>query len=362
MKRKLLGSYLGAYLIFLIGSFLAALYLTPRLVKNYLPEIAAGSEAAHFAGVHFIALQNVCYLLLFVVFLLSLIPAAVFLLKFYRPLNRITQAAAHYIEDTSTAPAHTYDTDDELGRLSASIIYLAVSAQNAEESQRKFISNISHDFRSPLTSINGYVEAMLDGTIPPQMQEKYLKIVLGETQRLNRLTEGLLTLNAFDDRGVYIDMTDFNIVPVIQNVAASFEVTCQQKNISLETVFSDKEVNVHADVDKIQQVLYNLVDNAIKFSPSGSSIRIRASAEKNLVYISVKDNGEGIEKEELSKIWDRFYKSDTSRGKDKKGTGLGLSIVKEILRAHDQNINVISTKGVGTEFVFSLARGKSGVS
>lgn len=359
MKRKLLGSYLGACLIFLIGSFLAALYLTPRLVKNYLPEIAAGSDNIPLAGAHFIALQNVCYLLLCVVFLLSLIPAAVFLLKFYRPLNRITQIAASYTENTTADPAHIYDADNELGRLSAAITYLAVSAQNAEESQRKFISNISHDFRSPLTSIKGYVEAMLDGTIPPQMQEKYLKIVLSETQRLNRLTEGLLTLNAFDDHGVYIDMTDFNIVPVIQNVAASFEGTCRQKNLSLETVFSDKEVNVHADVDKIQQVLYNLVDNAIKFSPSGSSICIRASVEKNLVFISVKDNGEGIEKEELPKIWDRFYKSDSSRGKDKKGTGLGLSIVKEILRAHDQNINVISTKGVGTEFVFSLAKGRN---
>ncbi|MFR8548414.1 MAG: sensor histidine kinase [Lachnospiraceae bacterium] len=359
MKRKLLGSCIGAYLIFLIGSFLAALYLTPRLVKNYLPELPAAAQHAQEWGAHFIALQNVCYLLLCVVFVLSLIPVAVFVLKFYRPLEQIARTAASYTEKRTLAPAYTYDADNELGRLAASINYLAASVHSSEESQRKFISNISHDFRSPLTSIKGYVEAMLDGTIPPQMQETYLNIVLEETKRLNRLTEGLLTLNAFDDHGVYLQMTDFNIVPVIQSVAASFEGTCQKKNLSLETSFSGASVNVHADIDKIQQVLYNLVDNAIKFSPSGSSIAIRATAEKNLVFISVKDHGEGIEKEELPKIWERFYKSDASRGKDKKGTGLGLSIVKEILRAHDQNISVVSTKGVGTEFIFSLARVKS---
>ena len=121
-------------------------------------------------------------------------------------------------------------------------------------------------------------------------------------------------------------------------------------------ILTGNEMYVHADMGKIQQVLYNLMDNAIKFSHHDSVIHIETSEKKNKLFISVKDTGIGIPKEDLKLIWDRFYKSDLSRGKDKKGTGLGLSIVKEIINAHDEHINVISTPGVGSEFIFSLPK------
>lgn len=195
---------------------------------------------------------------------------------------------------------------------------------------------------------------MADGTIPVEMYEKYLKIILFETERLTDLTQDLLTLNEFDTKELLLDKNNFDIHEVIRNTAASFEGTCTAKKISIELIFASKTLNVYADKRKIQQVLYNLLDNAIKFSNPDSIVSVETTERFGKIFISVKDSGIGIPKKSLNQIWERFYKTDLSRGKDKKGTGLGLAIVKEIMKAHGENINVISTEGVGSEFIFSL--------
>ena len=166
----------------------------------------------------------------------------------------------------------------------------------------------------------------------------------------------MLELNSFDDNGIILHKTEFDINQIIKQIALSFEGTFKKKRLTLDLVFSSKEEFVEADKDKIEQVLYNLIDNAGKFSNPETSIRISVEEKGNKVMIAVKDKGIGIPKESQSKIWERFYKTDISRGKDKKGTGLGLSIVKEIITAHEENISVVSTEGVGTEFIFSLPR------
>ena len=168
----------------------------------------------------------------------------------------------------------------------------------------------------------------------------------------------MLTLNSLDAKG-YLSRTNFDINRVIKDTAASFEGTCGAKNIRFELTFSDTIQMVFADMGKIQQVMYNLIDNAIKFSHPDSTIYIQASSRYEKIFISVKDTGIGIPKDSIKKIWERFYKTDLSRGKDKRGTGLGLSIVKEIIQAHGENIDVISTEGVGTEFIFSLPKASS---
>ena len=234
--------------------------------------------------------------------------------------------------------------------------YMASEIAKSEDNQKKFVANVSHDFRSPLTSIKGYLEAMLDGTIPPEIHEKYLQIVLNETERLTKLTNGLLQLNNMNTRGMILERTDFDVNQMIRNTAATFEGICKNKMIGIELILTGEHLLVNADMDKAQQVLYNLLDNAIKFSHNDSIIKIETTEKSNKVLISVKDNGIGIPKDSLKLIWDRFYKTDLSRGKDKKGTGLGLSIVKEIIHAHGENINVVSTEGVGTEFIFTLAK------
>lgn len=155
-----------------------------------------------------------------------------------------------------------------------------------------------------------------------------------------------------------MNFRNFDINKVIKNTIATFEGTCRSKTISIELILTGEQLNVYADMEQIQQVLYNLIDNAIKFSSTSSTITIETTLKNERIFVSVKDKGCGISKENLPKIWDRFYKIDSSRGKDRKGTGLGLAIVKEIINSHHQNINVISTEGVGTEFIFTLERAK----
>ncbi len=291
------------------------------------------------------------------IFILSFSILLAIHLLIYVPLRRITEAATQYASGNLNHEVPVR-TEDEMGYLSASLNYMSAQLRDMEDYQKKFIGNVSHDFRSPLTSIKGYIEALDDGTIPIEMQEKYFKIILFETERLADLTKDLLTLNEFDTKELLLNKTSFDIHDMIKNVASAFEGTCTSKRVSIELLLITKALRIYADKSKIQQVLYNLIDNAIKFSDFDSSITIETSLVNEKVFISVKDSGIGISKENLNRIWERFYKSDSSRGKDKKGTGLGLAIVKEIIQAHNENINVISTEGVGTQFVFSLPKNR----
>ena len=281
-------------------------------------------------------LMRYVYITALVIYLLSFIVLLAIRFLIYEPLCMITDAAKQYASGNLD-----YDipitTQDEMGYLSASLNYMSKQLKDVEDYQKKFIANVSHDFRSPLTSIKGYVEAIADGTIPPELQDKYLKIILFETELL-------------------LDKTSFDIHEVIKTTAESFEGRCTEKKIEIELLFVSRTLFVTADRSKIQQVLYNLLDNAIKFSSPESTITIETTEKGDKVFVSVKDRGIGIPKGSIPKVWDRFYKSDLSRGKDKKGTGLGLAIVKEIIQAHGENINIISTEGVGTEFIFSLTK------
>ena len=296
---------------------------------------------------------GIFYVVYVIIFMLSMVILIFFTEIVYLPLRKITYATEQYASGNMHYEFQI-DSDDEIGYLAACLNYLAGEIAHAEDDQKKFVANISHDFRSPLTSIKGYIEAMMDGTIPPEMYEKYLTIVLNETERLTKLTNSLLTLNNMNTRGMLLDITDFDINQVIRQTAATFEGTCQKKNLAIEMLLTGESFFVTADIEKMKQVLYNLIDNAIKFSHHDCVIKIETSEKKKKLFVSIKDTGIGIPKDEIKLIWDRFYKSDSSRGKDKKGTGLGLAIVKEIIHAHNEHINVISTEGVGTEFIFSI--------
>lgn len=301
---------------------------------------------------------NNSYIVGFVILLFSLLILLTFTLLVFRPLSKIRYGAEQFAAGNLDYEIPV-KSQDEIGYLAASLNYMSDELSETEEYQRRLIANISHDFRSPLTSIRGYIEAMLDGTIPVEMQERYLRIVLSETDRLTKLTSSLLALNQYDTKKIMLDITDFDINNVIKNTIRTFEGICTSKKIFIELVLESESLFVTADMGKIQQVLYNLIDNAIKFSPNDSSIRIETTTVHEKIMISVKDSGIGIPKDSLKKIWERFYKTDISRGKDKKGIGLGLSIVKEIIQAHDENINVISTQDVGTEFIFTLTKAKN---
>lgn len=271
------------------------------------------------------------------------------------PLRQIIEASREYASGNFDYPLKI-TVGNECRELAASITYMVGEINQFEEYQQKFVSNISHDFRSPLTSIKGYANAIKDGTIPPEMQDKYIDIILFESERLTKLTSNLLELNQLKSGSLLLDISSFDINSLIKQIVENLESSLMKKNLHLNLNFCEQEVSVDADQEKIQQVLYNLLENAIKFSGTDSSIDITIEERNDKIFVSVKDYGEGIAKENLGHIWDRFYKTDTSRGRDKKGTGLGLSIAREIITAHKENINVTSTEGVGSEFTFTLKK------
>ncbi|MBR3404991.1 MAG: HAMP domain-containing histidine kinase, partial [Firmicutes bacterium] len=296
---------------------------------------------------------NIVYLTAVVIFVLSLIILLVFTVYVYIPLREITFAAREYAAGHLDYKIKTLNHHDEVSYLGDTLNYMASELEDMEKYQRDFIANVSHDFRSPLTSIKGYLEAILDGTIPQELHEKYILRVISETERLRKLTEGMISLGSMEV-STMLKRTNFDINSTIRDICASNENACRKKNIHFELIFEDESEMVYADHAKIQQVLYNLIDNAIKFSHQNGIIYITTGIRQRKVFVSVKDTGIGIPRQSIKKIWDRFYKSDLSRGKDKTGTGLGLSIVKEIIQAHNETIDVVSTEGAGAEFTFTL--------
>ena len=296
---------------------------------------------------------NIVYLTAVIIFLLSLIILVVFTFYVYIPLRDITFAAREYAAGHLDYKIRTINRHDEVSYLGDTLNYMASELEDTEKYQRDFIANVSHDFRSPLTSIKGYLEAILDGTIPEELHEKYIRRVISETERLRKLTEGMISLGSMEV-SKQLKRVKFDINHTIREVCASNENNCRRKNIHFELTFEDEKEMVYADHAKIQQVLYNLIDNAIKFSNQDGTIFITTGIRQRKVFISVKDTGIGIPRQSIKKIWDRFYKTDLSRGRDRTGTGLGLSIVREIIQAHGETIDVVSTEGAGAEFTFTL--------
>ena len=197
----------------------------------------------------------------------------------------------------------------------------------------------------------------MDGTIPPEMQDRYLKIVVDETERLEKLTQSLLTLDKLDSKGRPLHMNDFDINRTIKNTVATFEGICRKKMITIELHLESETLMVHADMEQIQQVLYNLIDNAIKFSSDSSIIKAETSERHGTVFVSIKDSGVGIPEKSRVKSGIVFIRLILPVAKTARHR-LGLSIVREIVAAHNQNINVISTEGVGTEFIFTLEKSR----
>lgn len=296
---------------------------------------------------------NIVYLTAIVIFLLSFVILFVFTIYVFKPIQAITLGAKEYAAGNLDHKIQMKYSNDEISYLGETLNYMASKLNDTERYQHDFISNVSHDFRSPLTSIRGYLEAILDGTIPPEFHEKYIRRVIAETDRLSKLSDSMITLGSAGNDNM-LNLTEFDINEVIRDVCSANENACRDKNLHFELVFERENEYVSADKEKIKQVLYNLIDNAIKFSHNDSSIVISTKLNQRKVVVSVNDSGIGIPIESINKIWDRFYKVDTSRGKDRQGTGLGLSIVREIIKAHNENIDVVSALDMGTEFSFTL--------
>ncbi len=247
------------------------------------------------------------------------------------------------------------NSNDEVGELAESFNHMAESLQAHEKVQKDFIANISHDLRSPLTSINGFLTAILDGTIPAEKQEKYLNIVLEETDRLSRMTQGIVELSRAQSSAILLDESDFDINGLIRTSVEVLKPQLEEKRVNIRAIYAGEETMVQGDMDKISRVLQNLLSNAAKFSPECGVIEVETTLlDKKKVLVSVKDEGPGISEEDQKYVFDRFFKSDTTRNEDKVGSGIGLAIAKEFMLAHGENITVKSEEGKGATFAFSL--------
>jgi signal transduction histidine kinase len=285
--------------------------------------------------------------------LISIIIAFFFSKRISKPLKELNQIAKQVSNGDFYKRVNT-KSRDEIGELSASFNNMVDALENLEQMRRDFIANVSHELRTPLTSIRGFVEGILDGTIPPEKHQFYLNIVNEETQRINRLVNDVLELAMLQSKEVVLTITDFDINELIRNTILKFDSRIVSGDFKIEARFDSEFIIVSADEDAIERVIINLIDNAIKFSLPGGLITIATKIDKDKVNISISDTGKGIKPDELNMVFERFYKSDKSRRKSTKGTGLGLAIVKNIINEHGQSIGVESEYGSGTTFTFTL--------
>ncbi|MCR4924777.1 MAG: HAMP domain-containing histidine kinase [Clostridiales bacterium] len=289
--------------------------------------------------------------------LLSLCIAFIFVYIFtYRlvnPLREMSKATRAFSDGDFTYRV-TVSGNDEMSDLAHAFNSMADALGKLETSRRSFVANVSHELKTPMTTIGGFIDGILDGTIPPEKESYYLDIVSKEVRRLSRLVMAMLNMSKIEAGELKLKPTTFDLSKRIFDVFLSFERNIAAKNIDIQGLDKMNSVFVEADEDMIHQVVYNLVDNAVKFTPNDGVISVSAITDNEKVIVRIKNTGEGIESEELGRVFERFYKVDKSRSFDVKGAGLGLYIIKSIIELHSGQITVKSEVGKYTEFVFWL--------
>lgn len=249
-------------------------------------------------------------------------------------------------------------SDDEVGELAAAFNNMTDSLVQLESTRRSFVANVSHELKTPMTTIGGFIDGIIDGTIPDERRNEYLGIVSDEVKRLSRLVQSMLSLSKMESGEIKIKPEEFDITATVINITVAQQQRIESKNITISGLDALPKAIVCADKDLIHQVIYNLVDNAVKFTNDGGEISFSISLKDNRVYFVIRNSGEGIDEKDLPHVFERFFKSDKSRSAVKESTGLGLYIVKTIIDIHHGMISVKSIPGEYTEFQFYLPKGE----
>ncbi len=272
-----------------------------------------------------------------------------------KPLQQMSEAAKAMVDGDFSRRVKV-KRKDEISELAESFNAMAESVESLETMRSSFVSNVSHELKTPMTTIGGFVDAILSDTIPPEQQKHYLSIVSDEVRRMSSLVNSMLALSKLDSGQTELQPTDVDIFDIICRVMISFERILERKNI--EIIGADKldRVMVKCDGQLMYQVVYNLFDNAVKFTPEGGYISIFISEYNSLIEIYIKNSGEGIAEDDIKHVFERFYKTDKSRSMDKSGVGLGLYLVKSIMNYHKGDIQVKSVPGLYTEFTLKLPK------
>lgn len=273
--------------------------------------------------------------------------------KMTNPLKEMSRAAKQYASGKFDVRVPVKGSD-EVAELAQAFNNMANSLATVEDQRRSFLANVSHDLRTPMTTIAGFIDGILDGAIPQDKQPYYLELIASEVRRLSRLVASLLDISRIQAGERKFTMTAFDICEMARQILISFEQRIDEKKLDIAFDCDRDNMTVYADRDAIHQVLYNICDNAVKFAKPAGTYRISITAKDKKTYVSVWNEGQGIPAEELPYVFDRFYKSDKSRGLDKTGVGLGLYITKTIMDAHNEEIWVKSAYGEYCEFVFTL--------
>ncbi|MBM7562404.1 sensor histidine kinase [Fusibacter tunisiensis] len=268
---------------------------------------------------------------------------------------QVINEAAQYIAEGNFDKKIIINRKDELGDLAKSFNIMADKLDQQEKTKRMFISSLSHDLRSPLTNIKGYTRGILDGTIEVEKQNRYLNIVLNESERLIKMINDLLDLSKMESGSLVLNKTDFDLNEVIVNVLDSFEQVIIEKRVKLTVDLAHDKIKAHGDYASIQRIVFNLLDNATKFVDLDGTISVRTELKGDKYYVGINNTGNVLTDKELQRIWDRFTKLDKSRGLEKKSSGLGLSIVKELIKAHHEEIKVYSNEDIGVAFIFTVS-------
>ncbi len=289
---------------------------------------------------------------------LSFLVVYAFTAKLTRPLRQMSNATKAYAQGDFSKRVVVRGSD-EFAELCSNFNRMASALSVLESSRRSFVANVSHELKTPMTTIGGFIDGMLDGTIPPEKHSEYLQIVSNETKRLSRLVTAMLNLSKIEAGELEPKHTDFDISPLIIDCLLSFEQEIEKKNIEITGLDTIGQVRILADRDMLYQVIYNLVDNAVKFTNENGKITISAGENtRGQLFVSIENTGDGVSSEEIGKIFERFYKVDKSRSYDVKSAGLGLYLCKTIVELHGGQIYAESVEGQFTRFTMIFDKNK----
>ncbi len=279
-----------------------------------------------------------------------------------KPIKKIGNTAKQFAQgdfSSRVEPSGKSDNIIEINELTQTFNDMAYSLEKSDDIRNNFLSDVAHELRTPMTTISGFVDGILDDTIPQDKQKDYLMIVKDEVSRLSGLVNSFLSLTRIETGNQTLEPTNFDINETIRRTLVGLESRIEEKNINIKLDMESEHQTVRADMNSIRQVLTNLIENAIKFTDRGGEIRISTETLRHEVKISVYNTGCGISPEDIKMIFERFYKADKSRSQNREGTGIGLYIVKDILNRHGKNITVDSREGEYAEFTFTLDKIKN---
>ncbi len=317
-------------------------------------EVFAVSDAVTGLLPYAASMLKIIMISIFIALILSYVAVYLYSRKMTRPIADMIEATDRYAKGDFSYRINLDGIDGQMSEMAKALNLMFDELSVDNEAKKSFVANVSHELKTPMTTIGGFVDGILDGTIPPDKEKEYLQTVSTEVKRLSRLVVAMLNLSKIESGEVSLKPKRYNISSQIIETLLSMEQRIVEKNISIEGVDTVDGVMIYGDRDLLHQVMYNLLDNAIKFTPENGYIKFFAKENSGSVTITVRNSGQGLSSEQKARVFERFYKVDQSRSFDIKGVGLGLYIVKTIVNMHDGTIIVDSKEGEYTEFSFNL--------